>query len=151
MRNTSFILTLFAIFLISASSNKLFAQSGQELVDICGMVAGEDAMYLKDFQVKLDAAGPGEEPPVARYSVVLSKNTEYLFTICNSNDYSGQAVFSLYDNNRLLSTNYNIATGQSYPKVSFKCSSTGVYHIWITFKEGEQGLAVALLSFVKKL
>lgn len=115
------------------------------------MVAGEDVMYLKDFQIKLDAAKPGEEPPTARYSIVLSKNTEYLFSICNSNDYSGQAIFQLYDNNRLLATNYVVATGQSYPKVSFKCSQTGVYHIWVSFKEGEQGLAVALLSFVKKL
>lgn len=149
MRNTYFIIILFAIFLIG-KNNVLFAQSGQELVDICGMVAG-DATYLKDFQVKLDAAKPGEEPPTARYSIVLSKNTEYLFSICNSNDYSGQAIFELYDNNRLLATNYVIATGQSYPKVSFKCSTTGVYHIFIKFKEGEQGLAVALLSFVKKL
>ena len=150
MRNALIIFTLFAIFLLSSNSNKLFAQSGQELVDICNMVAG-DAMYLKDFQVKLDAAGPGEEPPVVRNSIVLSKNTEYLFSICNSNDYPGQAVFQLYDNNRLLSTNYVVATGQSYPKVSFKCSKTGVYHVWIYFKEGEQGLAVTVLSFVKKL
>ena len=150
MRNIYFIITLFAIFLIGSNSNKLFAQSGQELVDICGMVTG-DATYLKDFQVKLDAAKPGEEPPTARYSFVLSKNTEYLFSICNSQDYSGQAIFQLYDNNRLLATNYVVATGQSYPTVKFKCTTTGVYHILISFKEGEQGLAVALLSFVKKL
>ena len=150
MRKIYFLFTLFAIFLISSNGNKLFAQSGQELLDICNLVAG-DAMYLKDFQVKLDAARPGEEPPIARYSIVLSKNTEYLFSICNSNDYSGQAIFQIYDNNRLLATNYVVATGQSYPKVKFICSTTGVYHIWISFKEGEQGLAVAVLSFVKKL
>lgn len=149
MRKLNIIFVLFAIILIG-SSNKLFSQSGQELVDICGTVAG-DAMYLKDFQIKLDAANPGEEPPKAIYSVVLSKKTEYLFSVCNSNDYSGQAVLKLYDNNRLLATNYVVATGQSYPKVKFKCSTTGVYHIFVTFKEGEQGLAVALLSFVKKL
>ena len=149
MRNIHIIFALFAILLIG-NSNKLFAQSGQELVDICGMVAG-DATYLKDFQIKLDAAKPGEEPPQARYSIVLSKKTEYLFSICNSKDYAGEAIFQLYDNNRLLATNYIVATGKSYPKVTFKCSTTGVYHIFISFKEGEQGLAVALLSFVKKL
>ena len=148
MRKLNIIFILFAITLIGNSS-KLFAQSGQELVDICGMVAG-DAMYLKDFQIKLDAANPGEEPPTSRFSVVLSKNTEYLFSICNSNDYSGEAVLKLYDNNRLLATNHMVATGKTFQKVKFKCSSTGAYHIFITFKEGEQGLAVALLSFVER-
>ena len=52
MRNVYIIFTLFAI-LILGNSNKLLAQSGQELIDICNMVAGEDATYLKDFQIKL--------------------------------------------------------------------------------------------------
>lgn len=149
MRKLNILFILFAILFIGNSS-KLFAQSGQELAEICNSVAG-DVMYLKDFQIKLDAAQPGEEPPRATYSVVLSKNTEYLFTICNSKDYQGEAIFQLYDNNRLMITNYTIATGKYYPKVRFKCTSTGVYHMFVTFKEGQQGLAVALLSFVKKL
>jgi hypothetical protein len=148
MRNVYIIFALFAMLLLVNS--KSFAQSGQELVDICGMIAG-DATYLKDFQIKLEAAKPGEELPTARYSVVLSKNTEYLFSICNSKDYPGEAILHLYDNNRLVTTNYIIATGKYYPKVSFKCSTTGVYHMFITFKEGDQGLAVALLSFVQRL
>ncbi|HAF31149.1 MAG TPA: hypothetical protein DCG75_19090 [Bacteroidales bacterium] len=148
MRYIYIIFALFAMLLLGNS--KSFAQSGQELVDICGMIAG-DATYLKDFQIKLEAAKPGEELPTARYSVVLSKNTEYLFSICNSKDYPGEAILHLYDNNRLVTTNYIIATGKYYPKVSFKCSTTGVYHMFITFKEGDQGLAVALLSFVQRL
>ena len=149
MRNIYIIFALFAIILLG-NSNKLFAQSGQELVDICGMIAGE-ATYLKDFQIKLDAAKPGEEQAKARHSLVLSKNTQYRFSICNSKDYPGEAIIQLYDNNRLLGTNYIVATGKSYPTFDFKCTTTGVYHIFISFKEGEQGLAVALLSFVKRL
>lgn len=149
MRKLTILFTLFAILLLG-NSNKLFAQSGQELAEICNAVAG-DVMYLKDFQIKLEAAQPGEEPPRMTKSVVLSKNTEYLFTICNSKDFQGEAIFQLYDNNRLVTTNYIIATGKYYPKVTFKCSSTGVYHMFITFKEGKQGMAVALLSFVQKL
>ncbi|MFO7827400.1 MAG: hypothetical protein R6V23_02155 [Bacteroidales bacterium] len=150
MRNISVIFALFA-FIFIGNIQLATAQSGQELIDICSMVAGEDATYLKDFQVKLDAAKPGEEAPTARFSVVLSKNTQYRFSICNSKDYAGQAMLSLYDNNRLLGTNFVVATGKSYPSFDFKCTTTGVYHIFVTFKEGEQGLAVAMLSFVKKL
>ena len=148
MRKFYIILALFAINLLGINSD-LLAQSGQELVDICGMVAG-DATYLKDFQIKLDAAKPGEEAPIARHSVVLSKNTKYRFSVCNSKDFTGEAVLQLYDNNRLLGTNYIVATGKSYPTFDFKCTTTGVYHIFITFKEGQQGMAVALLSFVER-
>ncbi|MBU8892231.1 MAG: hypothetical protein KOO66_05595 [Bacteroidales bacterium] len=149
MRYFYIIFALFAIIILG-NTNKSFAQSGQELVDICGIIAG-DATYLKDFQIKLEAAKPGEEPPTARHSVVLSKSTQYRFSICNSKDYSGEAIIQLYDNNRLLGTNYVVATGKSYPTFDFKCTTTGVYHIFISFKEGDQGLAVALLSFVKRL
>jgi hypothetical protein len=148
MRNVYIIFALFAVLLLG-NSNKLFAQSGQELVDICGMVAG-DATYLKDFQIKLEAAKPGEEPPRAAHSLVLSKNTKYRFSVCNSKDFQGEAVLQLYDNNRLLGTNYIVATGKSYPSFDFKCTQTGVYHIFISFKEGQQGMAVALLSFVER-
>ncbi|HKL07233.1 MAG TPA: hypothetical protein VJ896_00565 [Bacteroidales bacterium] len=147
------ILTIFIFFAIFTFGNfqPVKAQSGQELVDICSMIAGDEVTYLKDFPIKLDAAKPGEEPPTARFSVVLSKNTQYRLTICNSKDYSGQAIMQLFDNNRLLGTNFVVATGKTYPSFDFKCTSTGVYHIFVTFKEGEQGLAVSMLSFVKKL
>jgi len=148
MKNTYIVFILFAFLLLG--SNTLKAQSGQELVDICGMVAKE-ATYLKDWPVKLDAAKPGEEQPRSRLSLVLSKNTQYRISVCNSKDLPGEAIVQLYDNNRLLGTNHIVATGKNYPYFDFKCSRTGVYHIFITFKEGEQGLAVTLLSFVQKL
>ena len=149
MRKLYTLLALFAILLL-VNTTKTFAQSGQELVEICGMVAG-DATYLKDFQIKLDAAKPGEEPPKAIHSLVLSKNTHYRFSVCNSKDYSGEAIIQIYDNNRLMATNHMVATGKTYPTVDFKCTSAGVYHIFVTFKEGEQGLAVVLLSYVDRL
>lgn len=148
MRNIYIIFALFALILLG-NSNKLFAQSGQELVDICGMVAG-DATYLKDFQIKLEAAKPGEEQLKGRHSIVLSKNTKYRFSICNSKDFPGEAILQLYDNNRLLGTNHIVATGKSFPFFDFKCTTTGVYHIFVTFKEGKQGMAVVLLSFVER-
>jgi hypothetical protein len=150
MRNLSAIFIFLTIFILG-NIYTAKAQSGQELVDICSMIAGEETTYLKDFQVKLDAAKPGEEPPTSRFSVLLSKDTQYRFTICNSKDYPGQAIIQLFDNNRLLGSNFVVATGKTYPSFDFKCTSTQVYHIFVTFKEGEQGLAVTMLSFVKKL
>ena len=122
------------------------AQSETELVEICNMVA-KDATYLKDFKAKLEA----NPPAPAKFSIILSKDTQYRLSICSSRDYPGQGVLQLYDNNRLLATTHIPATGQDLPFVDFKCQKTGVYHIFISFKDGKPGLGVGLLSFVKKL
>lgn len=148
MRNIYIIFALFALILLG-NGNELFAQSGQELVDICGIVA-KDATYLKDFPIKLEAAKAGEEQAKARYSIVLSKSTKYRFSVCNSKDFPGEAVLQIYDANRLMGTNHMVATGKTYPFVDLKCSTTGVYHIFVSFKEGKQGMAVVLLSFVER-
>jgi hypothetical protein len=127
------------------------AQSLSQLVDFCAMNAGDDATYLKDFIVELEAAKPDEKPPVFKASMALSKGTLYRFSICNSDASPGKGVLELYDGNQLLLSTYNPATGQEYSSVNFQCNKTGVYHLFISFREGKAGMAVAILSFIKKL
>jgi hypothetical protein len=123
------------------------AQSEDELVEICGMVAKE-ATYLKDFKIRLDA---GDPPPTQRFSVILKKDIKYRFSVCNSKDFEGKVILELYDNNRLLATTYVVATGKDYPSIDYTCSKTGAYHLFFKFKEGKPGLAVGLLSMVEAL
>ena len=82
---------------------------------------------------------------------LLKKGIMYRFSICSSKDYSGEAILKIYDTNRLMGSTYIPATGKTYPSVDLKISKTGPYHIMLSFKDGEQGLAVALLSYVKTL
>jgi hypothetical protein len=128
-------------------TSSLFAQSETELVEICTEIA-KDATYLKDFKALLDAGTP---PPVQRFTVVLQKDTKYRFSICSSKDYPGEGILQVYDNNRLIATTYNVATGKSVPVIDLNCLKTGPYHIFIQFKDGKPGLAVGILSFVEKL
>ncbi len=122
------------------------AQSQAELVEICTMMLN-GATYLKDFPAQLEANPPQPQ----KFSLILSKDTQYRLSLCDSKDYPGEAILQLYDNNRLLASTYNVATGKDYPFVDFRCQKTGVYHIFLSFKEGKPGLAVGMLSFVKKL
>jgi hypothetical protein len=142
-------LKLFFFSLIIISSNA-FAQDNVELVAQCAAGAG-DVTYLKDFVVKLDAGVPGGNPPSAKFSMVLSKSTQYRFSICTAPDSDGEAVLQLFDMNELQGSTYISATGKEFPFFDFKCQKTGVYHIFISFKEGKPGEAVGILSFVKKL
>ena len=124
--------------------NKVNAQSEEELVQICTMVAG-DAEYLKDFRIKLDA---GDPPPVQRFPILLKKYIKYRFTVCNSKDYEGKVILQLFDNNRQLATTYIVATGKDYPYIDWVCTKTGAYHLVYSFRDGKAGLAVGLLSMV---
>lgn len=138
-----FTLFLVSIFLLGFSANS-FAQSEDDLVEICAMVAG-DATLLKDFTIRLDAGNPA---PTQRFSVVLKKGIKYRFSVCNSNDFEGKVVLQLLDNNRLQATTYVVATGKDYPSIDYSCTKTGAYHLFYSFRDGKPGLAVGLLSLV---
>lgn len=145
MKRIFFALT--AVVLGVLAYNPSSAQTEEELVQICGAVAG-DATYLKDFKVKLDA---GDPPPVQRFSALLKKDVKYRFSVCNSKDYEGKVVLNLFDNNRILASTYMIATGKDYPSVDWVCSKTGAYHLFFQFHDGKAGMAVGLISMVEML
>ncbi len=136
-----------ALIFIGSVAN---AQDDVQLVAQCAANAG-NVTYLKDFIVKLDAGTPGGKAPSAKYSMVLSKNTEYRFSICTSPNSEGEGVLQLWDMNLMLGSTFIPQSGKDYPFFDFKCQKTGVYHVFISFKEGKPGAAVGILSFVKKL
>ena len=143
MKNKFLIFIVFLFFL--GFSGTAFAQTEDELVEICGMIA-KDATYLKDFKIRLDA---GDPPPLQRFSVILKKDIKYRFSVCNSKDLEGKVLLELFDNNRLIATTYVIATGKDFPSIDFICTKTGAYHLSFKFKDGKPGLAVGLLSLVE--
>ena len=156
--NTNFfqmskILILFTCLLLAFvfGEHSLKAQSSSKLVEFCAASAGDDATYLKDFVVELEAAGADGKAPEQRFTMVLSKNTEYRFTVCNADGSPGKAIIQLYDMNQKYGSNYSQSTGQMAQSFGFQCSKTGAYHLIITFLDGKKGSAVAIVSFVKTL
>jgi len=145
-------LFLFIFILIAWLGEKSAnAQSSSKLVEFCAASAGDDATYLKDFVVELPEAGPDGKAPEQRYTMVLSKNTEYRFTVCNADGSEGKAMVQLFDLNKLYGSTYNPATGQSVKSVNFQCQKTGAYHLIISFIDGKKGSAVAIVSFIRTL
>ncbi len=139
------------ILLISLScAFSVRAQDISQLTAQCAANAG-DVMYLKDFIVKLDAGTPGGAPPTARFALLLSKSVVYRISICTAPNSEGEAVLQLFDMNTLLGSTFISATGKDFPYFDFKCQKTGVYHVFISFKEGKAGEGVGVLSYVKKL
>ncbi len=129
----------------------VYAQPRDVLIDMCASKAGDDATYLKDFVVDLDAANPGERSPIAKFSMVLSKSTVYRLSVCNADDSPGEAIIKLFDTKRMIASSYVPSSGKIFDSFDFQCDKTGVYHIFISFKDGKEGSAIGILSFVKKL
>lgn len=133
------ILALFIGFQV----NQVVAQS-DELVNVCALGIG-NATYLKDYKVKLSASSVS--PPSAKFNVIMNKGTMYKITVCNAEGYAGEAVVQLMENATLLGTNLK-ADGTFVTAIGFQCQKTGMYSINLSFKDGKEGAAVAILSYV---
>ena len=140
---------LILLGLLTAFPGNIRAQTAEEMVDLCAGKAGDDATYLKDFQVKLGVAVEGRAQ-VARYPLVLSSNNIYRFSICDLENSEGKSVIKLYDNNRLIFSSYSEDTREEFNPFNFMCRKTGIYHVFISFLDGKPGEAVGILSYVNK-
>lgn len=140
MKRLVYILIAFFIFIGSAHVK---AQS-DELVNVCALGIG-NATYLKDYKVKLSASSVS--PPSAKFNVILNKGTMYKITVCNAEGYAGEAVVNLMENANVLGTNLK-PDGTFVKAVGFQCNKTGMYSINVSFKDGKEGAAVAILSYI---
>ncbi len=136
------------IFLLAGFLN--FPVSYSQDVQNCSQNAGSDAIYLKDFVVKLESAKPNQKPPVFRTTLALRKGVIYRLNVCNTSESEGQAVMRLYDETVLLLSTFNPETGKEYKAVSFECKKSGAYSIVISFRDGKAGEAIGILSYVNK-
>lgn len=142
-------ITLFLFLLSITFHSGIRAQDISQLVAQCAATA--DAVYLKDYVVNLDASTPGGAPNQARFALMLSKNTKYRFSVCPAPNSEGEPVLQLFDMNIMVGSTFIEATGKDFHQFDFNCQKSGIYHIFISFKEGKAGEAVGVLSFVKRL
>lgn len=139
------------IFTVGLFSQTAKAQTEAQRVDLCSKVAGADASYMGDYPVQLAGVSEGERVPVYRKAVALRKGNRYRVTICTDEESVGEAVLQLYDENKLMGSSFNPDTGKEYQNIDFDCNKTALYHLFISFKDGKEGSAIAILSHVKTL
>jgi hypothetical protein len=144
-------LIIIAAVLCMTIGFSVHAQTEAQKVDLCTKMAGDDATYLKDFVVELQAAQGNEKAPSAKYSLLLNKDTRYRFTICTDDDSPGKGIIQLFDTNTLMGSTYNPTTGKEFKGFDIDIQKTGVYHVFITFHEGKAGKTIVIMSLVKRL
>lgn len=136
---------LLAVVLFLSASAFMFGDTAADEIQDCAAQAGENALYLKDFTVKLEASQPNQKPQMYRQAVVLRGNNIYRFNLCNT---QGEAVIRVYDSSQMILSSYDAATGKENNPINFLCKKTGPYNIVITFKDGKAGEAIGIMSHV---
>lgn len=124
------------------------AQCGDDLLKTALKEMGA-TQYIKDFTVEMVKERKDVKTGYVKFSVVLNSNTQYKFNIVNGASNAEQMIMQLKQNEKLISSNFH--NGKMYDEFQFICRKTGVYHLYFSFKGGQEGCAKAVLSLVKQL
>jgi hypothetical protein len=140
---------LIFILLLSVGSPLLMFAQSDVLISKCVMSAGENTTYLKDFVVELPKANLQTDIPVHKANMYLMKNMKYRFNLCNQDNSKGELVISVFEGEQLVTSSYIEKTGKLYSSVDLICNKTGLYQLRYSFKGGEQGIGVGIVSMIK--
>ncbi len=146
------ILFSLAVLFIFAGTNKAEAQCKQQMVYKCATEGG-NAIYLRDFNTKLNKIKTGSSDPGTKWTVVLNKGTRYRFILCTPPGFENEVVLTLFDSQHPEGTNPWLKTTESRNVMDYVCRRSGMYYVSIKYKDGygkRKSCAVGILSFVGK-
>ena len=138
------------LFTVAFFSQSVKAQTEAQRIDLCTKMTG-GATFLESYTIQLDGAKSGERAPIYRHALAMRKGNRYRFTVCADEESSDEAVLKLYDEAKLMGSSFNPETGKDYQSFDFDCNKTAIYVIFVSFKNGKEGSAVAVVSHVKTL
>ena len=143
------LLTITLIFAGLNAGNIVYGQCNDELLTRASTKLGDEFVYLKDVRVRLKESKKNQPPYTIKQSLVLTFGVTYKFVIQNAKEYDGKLVFSLFDMDGVVATNYSESSGKVYYEVLYKCKKSGVYNLTAQFKDGAEGCAVCMVGMNK--
>ncbi|MBX2844199.1 MAG: hypothetical protein KTR26_20705 [Flammeovirgaceae bacterium] len=136
---------LFAILVIVGCGlfSKATAQCNSDLYSEKSMKKiAPGFLYEKSYRVD----GRGGRTQKVEYSCILSKDTNYSFTMNTKDGGAEGMVFSLLDQRKAqVATNY--VNNKFFTGIHYKCQSTGLYVLNFTFKDSKSHCGAAVLAF----
>jgi hypothetical protein len=101
--------------------------------------------YVKDFKIKFKKAKKNKVNKML-HSVILNRNTTYLFILGDAKEYEGRILFQMFGDKGKLLSSYNPNADKYYEKLQFTCESTGMYQITLEFSEGKEGCGILVYA-----
>ena len=132
-----------------AGAKTASAQCGLALKDeVMKMKEMANSTYLKDFRVRLEPVTTSKKQK-EEFSILLNKGSHYRFTVKADSACTDQVILKLYDFTKFYGSNYDESDGMSYNSFDFFCGKTQVYYLSLSFAEGKEGCAAAVVSYVQ--
>lgn len=126
----------------------LSAQCNQTLVNKAATKAGPEAIYIRDFKIKLTEGTMENPSPVGRFPVYLNEGVTYRFTLANDEDLNAFAILQLMRKDKILGSTYDYELNTDHQQFDFLCEEAATYQVLVSFNEGQPGCAAAVLSIL---
>lgn len=136
------------LLLLSFSRNTGIAQCNQQLVELAAELSGADAIYIRDFKVKLSPGNMENPNPTGKFPIYLNKGVNYRFTIANATEFKGKAYLELIRRGQKYMSNNLPGNGDYINSVDFECNRSATYQMLINFGNGFEGCAAVVVSMV---
>ena len=125
-----------------------FAQCNHRLVEIAANEAGADAIYIREFKVKLSKGTMDEPSPTGKFPVFLNKGVQYRFTVANAQEYNGQAIVEVTRRGQQYAGNYDFNNDSYSSSFDFFCDRSSTYQILINYGADKEGCSAIVMSMV---
>lgn len=109
---------------------------------------GTKDIFIREIDFKLEEISDNEYENEYFITLNLNNGSLYKFVIQNHiGDFKGEAVVSIYDNDKSLASNY--IGDNYYDEFHFKCTKTGFYDVIINFRENNLGSSIIRVFMVQ--
>jgi hypothetical protein len=107
---------------------------------------------IKDYQFNFKEKKKKGEIEVLKQTITLNRGVRYKFLAVENPEYEGKAVVTIFNNEKqeiLIASSYSASMQKFYDQIEFECKTTGNYCLSFYFKDGLEGCAVGVHSFLK--
>jgi hypothetical protein len=140
-----------AIWLITGLlflGSMVMAQCNYKLVEKAAQQAGSDAVYIRDFKVKLSQGTMDEPSPTGKFPVYLNKGVIYRFSVANAEEFNGRAMVEIMRRDQVYAGNYDFNNKIYSETFDFICDRSSTYQILINYGEGKEGCSAVVMAMV---
>lgn len=125
-----------------------FSQCGEKLVEAAMAQSGADAIFVREFNVKLSKGTVKNPLPLAKYNVYLKAETRYRFNILADQQQGLEAVLQLFHEGQLQGSTQDGDSPSDKNMFNFTASKTGSYQVIISFRDGKAGCGAGIMSLL---
>jgi hypothetical protein len=123
-------------------------QCNHRLVEIAAEMAGADAIYIREFKVKLSKGTMDEPSPTGKFPVYLNKGIQYRFTVANAQEYQGKAIVEITRRGQQYAGNYDFENNSYASSFEFLCYKSATYQLLINYGADKEGCSAIVMNMV---